>query len=816
MRVLALLGLVLCGAAGAAVADEIVLPAQPVERGAPLEIVYRLQPPATGGALRLVWTDALGRVVERRAVPLDRRGASEVRFRLDTRRALAVLNRLAVRRGGDAENAALEASFIVSPPPADWRDFQIILWQAQTARGYARLRREGIDGAALIANRTAPFAPPQDALDRLLQGDLRYYVENIATDFYSAYHRWSADRAVNWRFIALQERYRGDRDDTSVFRRDPSLSDPRWLDEIRDRLAATVAAHRAYRPLFYNLADEAGIADLAAYWDFDLSAPSLAAFRDWLKTQYADLVALNAEWGTDFARWEDIVPESTPAAMRRDDGNFASWADFKAWMDVAFARALAAGRDSVHAADPAALAGLEGVQVPGWGGYDYTRLAHAVDVMELGHRNYGLALALNPQLRLLAVASGGGKAEAETAWRAALRGAHGLILWDDEQQFVRADGTLGPKGRAAMPHLRALRDGLGALLVNSTRQTDPIAILYSPASQRTQWLLDWKDRRDAWIDRGSEAEDGEDNTVRAALDGYRSALERLGLEPRFVSPDMVERGALEGGTLRVLVLPHAVALSSSAANMIRRFVAAGGTIVADTEPGAFDEHSRRRSALPLHDLVSAQTIVPPPRTPALLEAFRALLAAHGVAPAVALKTDQGKPATDIEMHRFRNGDVTILTLQRARQGAAAAQTITIALPRPSFLYDLRAGKALGRRRAERVVLDPFEPTLLALSDRALPPPVLHIPERVARGATAMLRVGVARPSGAAHQPFHIEVQNPRGERVAWYSGNLVAGPGLAAFPLPLALSDPVGTWRIRVTDVLSGQGTAAPMTVHAR
>ena len=101
--------------------------------------------------------------------------------------------------------------------------------------------------------------------------------------------------------------------------------------------------------------------------------------RGWLRRQYGTLDALNAEWGTHFATWDDVRPETTIQAMRRTDGNFAAWADFKAWMDVAFADALRRGTDAVHAADPHALAAIEGGQIPGWGGYDYTRLAHAVD-----------------------------------------------------------------------------------------------------------------------------------------------------------------------------------------------------------------------------------------------------------------------------------------------------------------------------------------------------------------------------------------------------------------------------------------------------
>ena len=37
------------------------------------------------------------------------------------------------------------------------------------------------------------------------------------------------------------------------------------------------------------------------------------------------------------------MPELTDAAMRRTDDNYSAWADFKAWMDVAF-RPRGAGR----------------------------------------------------------------------------------------------------------------------------------------------------------------------------------------------------------------------------------------------------------------------------------------------------------------------------------------------------------------------------------------------------------------------------------------------------------------------------------------
>jgi hypothetical protein len=115
------------------------------------------------------------------------------------------------------------------------------------------------------------------------------------------------------------------------------------LKTIHDRLVASARTNLPYRPLFYNLGDEPGIADLAAFWDFDYSDPSLSAFRSWLVERYGTMAALKQQRGTAFPRWDGVMPETTNEATKRTDHNFSSWSDFKEWMDVAFARALKAG-----------------------------------------------------------------------------------------------------------------------------------------------------------------------------------------------------------------------------------------------------------------------------------------------------------------------------------------------------------------------------------------------------------------------------------------------------------------------------------------
>jgi len=65
----------------------------------------------------------------------------------------------------------------------------------------------------------------------------------------------------------------------------------------------------------------------------------------------------------------------------------------------------------------------------------------------------------------------------------------GNLIWDEKRELVTKDGAIGERGREVAPYYNEIRNGLGALLINSVRQADPIAIHYSQASMRTEWML---------------------------------------------------------------------------------------------------------------------------------------------------------------------------------------------------------------------------------------------------------------------------------------------------------------------------------------
>ena len=138
---------------------EIMLPTPALDRDVLIKARYRTDAQATGrGTLVVTWTDVYDRLIEQLTIPVDLRGGPEVAFPLDLRRAVAMQNRLTVRLslGADAKSARgpheeqAEAWFIARPPQPAWWDYQIIMWQAQTAEQYATLKKIGVTAGAAV------------------------------------------------------------------------------------------------------------------------------------------------------------------------------------------------------------------------------------------------------------------------------------------------------------------------------------------------------------------------------------------------------------------------------------------------------------------------------------------------------------------------------------------------------------------------------------------------------------------------------------------------------------------------------------------
>jgi hypothetical protein len=835
--------------AGSSLAAEIILPAPALERDGVVPVTYRTRSQATGrGQLAIRWTDAHGRVVDDRTLAIELTDETDIIFHLDLRRAAAMKNDLIAhltldgvdKKGApDRRDEKASASFIARPPDHAWWDYIILMWQQHSKEMFATLKSLGINAGQYNGkNKTPP--------EFLLSNDLRWYAENIATDYYAEYHRWRPDRIQNWSFLQARELYKKDPTSKEAFKRHPSFSDPAWRAMIRERLVESARNHSPYRPVFYSLGDESGIADLAAYWDFDFSDHALAEMREWLQQRYATLADLNRQWGASFTRWEHVTPDTTDEAMRRKDENYSSWADHKEFMDISFANALKMGADAIRSVDPKAYVGIGGAQMPGWGGYDYYRLTQALTALEpydIGN-NIEIIRSLNPDVAVVTTAFARGPWEKHRVWYELLHGARGQLIWDEKVDIVTKQNIVGERGEEVKPYYTELRNGIATLLMASRREADPIAIHYSQASMRTEWMKAQQPKGRAWVDRGSATERRDSEFLRLR-ESWCRVIEDTGRQYNFVAYGQIEDGELLKRGYRVLVLPRSSALSEREAEAIRAFVRQGGTLLLDGEAGTFDEHSRRLPQPRLQDLftnygkgrvwrvASSLLNYHQDRLVGKQGAAQAivsdLLKEAGVEPPFAVTNAQGRPVVGVETHRFRNGGVTLVALHRnpqlrvdelgppefkSNERFEKPQPVRLTLPAAMHVYDIRSGRAMGLIKQAELSVEPYEPVILACSPEELPVLQATAPASIGRGESGQIGVSFSGITPAAQHVVRVDVVDPAGAVVPHYSGNVPAERGRGGKLLPLARNDATGEWEIRVRDVLSGQEASSRVTVR--
>lgn len=174
----------------------------------------------------------------------------------------------------------------------------------------------------------------------------------------------------------------------------------------------------------------------------------------------------------------------------------------------------------------------------------------------------------------------------------------------------------------------------------------------------------------------------------------------------------------------------------------------------------------------------------------------------------------GGPANDVETRIFRNGELTIVALQRdylPPSNPEGRETVVLALPRMFSVYDLRAGQLLGNTDRLELELGPVEPVLLSLSEEPVPPPSIVGPARAHLGEIAEFQVRSNSP--AEHGVIHLDIIDPEGRTIAHYSENLLVNGAPTTKVLPLALNDKTGVWKLRAVDLPSRESATAELQV---
>jgi len=712
--------------------------------------------------------------------------------------------------------AVLLLSLCCAPRAASagtWDDYNILMWQRHTVPGYRALQTINVN-AAMVYAKTGQI--DAEGLARVRAAGVPFYLENIATDIFSPYHLAGSNKL----YMAAKAEYAADPTNMAAFTRHPSLSDPDAFETLRQRLPHVVQSIAPYRPMFFNLGDEMGIAETSSNWDFDVSPPALAAFRVWLQARYPSLDALNAQWGTQFPRWDAVQPMLTDAALRRADGNYSGWGDFKQWADDAFAGLIRFGTDTLHAADPLAVSALEGAQIPGWGGYDYARLTQTVDLMEIyeyGH-NIEIAHAFAPDLILLTTSFKADKAEKRRLWHDVLLGTRGHVIWDENNDFADEDGAIGTRGAELADLFKTLRGGIPAQFIASRSAPAEVAVLSSMPSFRALWLLDRKAERRGtgakpWTERTMD-DDSTQTPWRQSLDSAAEGFAHLGVPVRYLSPEMLAQGVDAG--IRLLVLPRSAALSDNEAHAVQAFVARGGLVLADGTPGQFDGHLRQRTT-PALAAISGQLIrgefLQSTNSARLIAELGPVIARAGIHPLLSLTTPSGAPVRDVTARIWRNGAVTLVGLQRDENAADVAENVIVTLASPQHATELFSHAKLGDTGRFVLTLDSALPGIIALSDLELPGLTLTGPTHAAPGED--VRFHLRQPAGPASAPItNVTWRDPTGHPCYDAPGNLKLVNGEADISLHLADGDAQGDYTLSVRDILSGAVIERVVTVR--
>ena len=378
--------------------------------------------------------------------------------------------------------------------------------------------------------------------------------------------------------------------------RTPCLTDPAFLGPHLEKLTADAEALRSYGVRAYTLGDECFLGRRGA--DICFSDTCVADLREWVKGQYESIEDLNASWGTNYADFDQVEPIELQGA--HDLNQPAHWVDHRRHMEFIYARMMDRATDAIHQSDPGGQVGFDGpFTTDSYSGNDWWRLMQTFDMMTLYEREeeWEAVRSFARPGALLGLWYGGyfndrpEDRERLWPWRGLLNGFnsmwwyacyHGLSTCP--MDAVTPSMTIYDPFRWATDEVNEIRGGIGRALLGSERLNDSIATHYSQASVHA---CTW---------------DPAFGNLDVIWKSLYQTLEDLGVQWNCYSYAQLEGQGLSPSDYRVFIMPCLMAISAEEAAAVRRYVQAGGLVIADVRPAVCDEHGKPLQPGQLDDL----------------------------------------------------------------------------------------------------------------------------------------------------------------------------------------------------------------------
>jgi len=429
--------------------------------------------------------------------------------------------------------------------------------------------------------------------------------------------------------------------------------------------------------------------------EFCFCPSSQGRFRDWLKAKYGALEALNAAWYRGFERWEQIEPPRGSTIL-----SYTDYLDWRAFIDDKLAGDLKTRVDSIRSADSkhpitshAAVPGLFTSPTDGYGDPDdwkmaaaadffgtslypkhaastrpwpYTMIAAGLDFTRSSGHSYGKGFWIG-ELQAGQGVTGMRIADAVVPhdlefwlWKVLSHGARQISVYawypmssgyeSNGYGLINLDGTLTERARAA-----------GRVAQTIARNARDIRAC-TPAPAQVGILVN---RLSSMVGGAQPSLSKLGNAERDSLMGLHRAFFEEQIPVDFVHPEDVIQDRL--GQYKVVFLPFPVMLSRNVGEGVARYIANGGTVVAEARLAWNDERGFSSDRVPgagLDEVFGAkEKLIRPVENAKMFAAPAANLpgwTAGGAAAAEAFEEDLEPAAKARVLAKFSNGQPAIV------------------------------------------------------------------------------------------------------------------------------------------------------------
>ncbi len=408
--------------------------------------------------------------------------------------------------------------------------------------------------------------------------------------------------------------------------RHPCLSDPATIEKYTTDATGVLPPLRKFGVFAVNLQDEATLANRHERYEVCFSEYCQARYRKWLKNLYGDVAALNAEWGTNYADFDDITGARTEDV--RGTGNFAPFVDFRTFMTDVWVEAMRRVTESLKVGMPETRIGHTNTfgSMP-TNGVDYYKLCTQTGfgwAQEYSEAIKGSAHKAvfdlwrsfcPPDFPNYGWIGYDHRHEAVTyePWWLALHGSRGVSYYacnsvsperGKSWALIYPTQAYTPYSRDVKETITDLREGVGKLLMEYDRVQPQVALLWSHPSMLVAWCESTWDQP---VPPEGSVTDSYGSYFKSAF-YFRLLLNELQLTCNYVAPPQILDGGLE--KYKMLFLPFTAAISDEVGDKLLDWVQAGGTLIADMRLARTDEHGKPRDTDLLERLMAVRRTAP--------------------------------------------------------------------------------------------------------------------------------------------------------------------------------------------------------------